>query len=635
MLIKLHHTANSLQFKYHLCYKEIMNKTSQSKHKNKNTLAQLSSHFLLIPLYLICTLLITSRNEFINSAKAQNLESDGGYRIVDPTIDSGGNDDQSSGSGYNLFSTIGGSLNDERFESANYKLGTGQGYTIMANVPTVASFNTNDISLCGEGGCYDRARFEIDTQSNPSDTLYLVEISSDNWTTVQCLDGDTHLPKPIADKDINDYLTQGAWQAGTWSGLNILGLQSNTTYQLRIRALNGDFTESEPGPSTEARTNNPTIVFDLDIDDANGGIIQSCVSGHVDNGDGTCTATYSTPTEDGFIDGSWNNWNRDNTANEISWMNYSGHDRVGYIEWDISDLSSIRQINEAIFNYHGKNDNAIIGNITRLQTNQPSMTANSISQNQALFNEIMNSLEYVSSWNPIVDINQSINLGKNASDDIFTNLVNQDHYFAIGLNYDTVGGMLDSIYSQEYISATPEPTLEITYTKSYPNTTWPYQIDLGEITTISPTTSAEYIWIYLGTNAVNGATIAVRDANDGLYSTSTGHTITSQSEDLASADDGFGLKVDTSHLYPAAGQPGYIKPTSTYNTSGTHEVGGISTTPSTIFCSILESGGDCSTGTPTPISQGRAAIWLKAKASMAAGTGIYSDTITFTAIGTF
>jgi hypothetical protein len=134
---------------------------------------------------------------------------------------------------------------------------------------------------------------------------------------------------------------------------------------------------------------------------------------------------------------------------------------------------------------------------------------------------------------------------------------------------------------------------------------------------------------------VNGASISVRDANNGLHSTQTGQTIPSVSADLSTADNGFGLKVDTSNLYSNSGNPGYIMPTSKYDTTGADEVGDVSTSISNILCTISDDTDDCATGISRPITQGRAAIWIKAKTSLDIPTGTYTDTITFTTIGTF
>ncbi|MDD3661684.1 MAG: hypothetical protein PHG63_01335, partial [Candidatus Dojkabacteria bacterium] len=73
------------------------------------------------------------------------MTSESGYEIVDPTINAGGDDDQvSTSADYRLFDSLGASLNDIRFESENYALGIGTGYTFMAEVPTVSYFQTDD-----------------------------------------------------------------------------------------------------------------------------------------------------------------------------------------------------------------------------------------------------------------------------------------------------------------------------------------------------------------------------------------------------------------------------------------------------------------------------------------------------------
>ncbi|MBN2100476.1 hypothetical protein JW710_01080 [Candidatus Dojkabacteria bacterium] len=376
-------------------------------------------------------------SSFSTKVVAQNLESDN-YRIIDPSIDAGGNDDASSGT-YNLLDSIGGSINDERFESSNYKLGTGIGYTFMANVPVVTYFQTDDsamIALCGEGGCYNRAKFELDPENNPTETLYLVEISTDDWTTVQCIDGTTKEPKAISSKNINDYLTEATWEA---EDFNLLGLASSTEYKIRLRALNGDFTESEPGPDATESTTDPSISFDINI-----------------SGD------------------------------------------------------------------------------------------------------------------------------------------------------------------------------------TWASTSAPYEIDSWEITTVAPSTADDLIWLDMGTNAVAGAIIQVRDTNQGLLSSYTGESIDSISDDLSSVSEGFGLKVDTSKTLPATGQPGYFIEASTYDTAGAQEVGELYATPTIIFCTRPNSGDNCSTGTGEPISGARSGIWLKARAApIRSAASDYTDQITFTAIGTF
>ena len=92
------------------------------------------------------------------------------------------------GSGTNFKTLLGNDefLRDQRFDSANYSYKIGVENTWSAHVPKVQCFETTTegtsscsdpalvdgiTNLCGDGGCFDRARFEIDSQNNPPDTL--------------------------------------------------------------------------------------------------------------------------------------------------------------------------------------------------------------------------------------------------------------------------------------------------------------------------------------------------------------------------------------------------------------------------------------------------------------------------------
>ncbi len=98
---------------------------------------------------------------------------------------------------------------------------------------------------------------------NPSDTLYAVEISTDNFVSdTRYIDGSTNEPKN--DLTLNDFRTKTTWEADTF---NILGLQEGTEYSIRIIALHGDFTQTEEGPPASATTGGASSSFDIDIVD--------------------------------------------------------------------------------------------------------------------------------------------------------------------------------------------------------------------------------------------------------------------------------------------------------------------------------------------------------------------------------
>lgn len=98
---------------------------------------------------------------------------------------------------------------------------------------------------------------------NPADTLYAVEISTDNFVSnIRYIDGSTNEPKD--NLTLNDFRTKSTWETDTF---NILGLSGGTQYYIRIMALHGDFTQTEQGPSESATTSGATSSFDIDIAD--------------------------------------------------------------------------------------------------------------------------------------------------------------------------------------------------------------------------------------------------------------------------------------------------------------------------------------------------------------------------------
>ncbi len=246
-----------------------MNQQPRTKNKSKRTL-----YFLVM--LIISVLVFTNSTGQIN---ADDVDSTN-YIIKDLTVGSGGGEDESS-SNYRLVQSIGDNLNDDRFDSSNYKLGIGTPLNWMATAPSIVCFETTTdgstscsdadvnpdgmVMLCGDGGCYDKARFELNSENNPSDTLYSIQITTDSgWSSWDYIDGATFMVENSSNHDINDYLTETSWE-GTVSSFNVLGLSCGTTYYLRATALHGDFTESDPGPDSSATTSYPQITFDIDI----------------------------------------------------------------------------------------------------------------------------------------------------------------------------------------------------------------------------------------------------------------------------------------------------------------------------------------------------------------------------------
>ncbi|MFQ5493281.1 MAG: hypothetical protein ACE5DX_03935 [Candidatus Dojkabacteria bacterium] len=228
----------------------------------------------------------------LSGVSAQNLDSTN-YRIEDPTVDSGGG--TATSTNYSGLFSAANVTADARLTSGNYELKSGFPNGILANVPKITCFETSTTSgttgcsyfpnsngaqgECGAPGCYDRAKIEIDDQGNPIDTLYLVMVEDTTNTVTYYLQSDHTIGTSY---DINDFLTQcqiegrdnddtscddsgdGSWDESL-QRYNVLGLLTDTTYQVSASALSGDFTGTRFSTTDSATTVSTTISFDLDI----------------------------------------------------------------------------------------------------------------------------------------------------------------------------------------------------------------------------------------------------------------------------------------------------------------------------------------------------------------------------------
>jgi hypothetical protein len=201
------------------------------------------------------------------------------FKMIGVTTSGGGGVLESTN--YNVLSEIGRITADPRNYSTNYRLDQDPSVAFVAAQPTVQCFETDTdgttdctsgpaellsggmVAICGGNGCYDKARFEIEPYTNPSDTLYMVQISEDNFVSdTRCIDGSTFYPKTLTNCDINDFRTETQWET---EDFNIQGLDSNTQYHIKISALHGDFTQSDYSIVASATTTSALLFFDIDI----------------------------------------------------------------------------------------------------------------------------------------------------------------------------------------------------------------------------------------------------------------------------------------------------------------------------------------------------------------------------------
>jgi hypothetical protein len=220
---------------------------------------------------------------------ATDLDS-GNYKIVGATTSAGGGLLDSASGNYSLMNSIGNISADPRNYSTNYRLQQDPSANFIAAQPGIQCFETVSdgstncltgptelsggmVAICGTGGCYDKARFEVITNSNPSDTLYTIAISTDNFVNdIQYIDGATFRPEAEGNHDINDFRTQAYWEAEVF---NIKALASNTLYSIKISALHGDFTQSDYSKTSSTTTGIGSIFFDIDIASSGGTTAES------------------------------------------------------------------------------------------------------------------------------------------------------------------------------------------------------------------------------------------------------------------------------------------------------------------------------------------------------------------------
>ncbi|HKU18151.1 MAG TPA: hypothetical protein VJP80_02650 [Candidatus Saccharimonadales bacterium] len=162
--------------------------------------------------------------------------------------DLGGGAGGGSSTNYTVSGQAGGQASNGLL-SASYALPAGVKASTTVPVPGAPT-------LTDDNSAYDRLHLTLNVGSAPSDTKYVVAISSDNFTTTQYVQLDDTIGSGIS---ISNYQTYTAW--GGASGFYILSLTSNTTYKVKVAALQGSGTGSAFGPIASAATSQPSASF--------------------------------------------------------------------------------------------------------------------------------------------------------------------------------------------------------------------------------------------------------------------------------------------------------------------------------------------------------------------------------------
>jgi hypothetical protein len=171
------------------------------------------------------------------------------YELEQYDFGSGGTDNSSS-SNFNLFGQSGG-IEYVNQSSTNYQVKGGLTQTLQANVPPAPSF-TNPVTN------YDRLKFIIDNGNNPTDALFAIAISDDDFITTRYIQDDNTVGPTLGSED---WQTYSNW--GGSSGEYVRTLSANTTYKIKVKSKWGNFTESGFGPVASATTSVPSLTFGI------------------------------------------------------------------------------------------------------------------------------------------------------------------------------------------------------------------------------------------------------------------------------------------------------------------------------------------------------------------------------------
>jgi hypothetical protein len=183
------------------------------------------------------------------SAMVAALPASGSYQLNSYGFGTGGTANSTSAN-YGINGIAGDTAG--RGSSANYKVGAGETYSKQANVPIVTLSNT--------GNYYNKLELVLDKQDNPSDALFSIAISSDNFVTTQYIKNDFTVTNT---QSFSNYLTYAGW--GGAGGILIRGLRPSTVYTVKATAYRGKYSESGYGPTSATATADPTVIFDIDV----------------------------------------------------------------------------------------------------------------------------------------------------------------------------------------------------------------------------------------------------------------------------------------------------------------------------------------------------------------------------------
>lgn len=174
------------------------------------------------------------------------------YRLKGYGFGSGGEENMTSG-GYAV-DGLTGEAGAGKLTGSSYGIGAGLMFEQQANVPPAPTFSNDTGSL------YNKLKLTISTGDNPTDAKFAVAISADDFVSTQYVQSDMTVGSSLGTED---YMTYAAW--GGSSGSTVIGLSPNTAYKVKVKVMQGKFTETGYGPTASASTVGPQLSFDVDV----------------------------------------------------------------------------------------------------------------------------------------------------------------------------------------------------------------------------------------------------------------------------------------------------------------------------------------------------------------------------------
>lgn len=171
------------------------------------------------------------------------------YELHDAGFGAGGVSVAESAGSYGM-TGIAGEISGAQGVGTLYNLGPGLQFTRQSNVPAAPTF-TNPANH------YNKLRFILDTGDNPSDTLFAIAISTNDFVTTNFVQSNGTIGGTAV------YQTYADWGSG--AGEFVVGLSPSTTYKIKVKAVQTKYTETEYSAESSASTTSPSLSFDIDI----------------------------------------------------------------------------------------------------------------------------------------------------------------------------------------------------------------------------------------------------------------------------------------------------------------------------------------------------------------------------------